>query len=183
VKHADLVAYVAAWLRSDRGFGSILTESSCFGTVEEPDIIAWKRGRSTLVECKRSRSDFLVDKRKPFRKTAGAGMGRTRFYASPPGIILPADIPDRWGLLEVTDGGRVQVIVEPKSFSEWNREGELLLLSAALERQQLPASLPPVQPKVGMRESRFGRRPIEAKTGGKATFDKAFPKVFQRPRA
>ena len=137
MKHSDLVRYAAEWLRSERGFRTILTEGSCSGTVEEPDVIAWKSGRSTLVECKRSRADFLADKKKPFRADAGAGMGRTRLYAAAPGIIRVADLPDRWGLLEITDGGRVQLVVEPRSFGVWNRDGEIVLLAAAVALRNL----------------------------------------------
>lgn len=185
MKHADLVAYVAAWLRSERGYRTVLTESSCSGTVEEPDVIAWKAGRSTLVECKRSRADFLADKRKAFRSDPARGMGRTRLYAAAPGIILPKDLPDRWGLLEVTDGGRVQLVVTPGTFSQWNRDGEIVLLAAALERGTLALPTSPASaPKAALRGRGFGgREPKAPRLGGKADFDRAFPKVPVRAKA
>ena len=182
MKHSDLVRYAAEWLRSERGFRTILTEGSCSGTVEEPDVIAWKSGRSTLVECKRSRADFLADKKKPFRADAGAGMGRTRLYAAAPGIIRVADLPDRWGLLEITDGGRVQLVVEPRSFGVWNRDGEIVLLAAALERAALgvPGAAPVAS--APMRRGMPMRAPKAPKVGGKADFDRLFPKLPVRPR-
>lgn len=182
MKHSDLVSYVADWLRSERGFRTVLTEGSCSGTVEEPDVIAWKGGRSTLVECKRSRADFLADRKKPFRAEASAGMGRTRLYAAAPGIIRPADLPDRWGMLEVTDGGRVQLVVEPRSFSAWNRDGEIVLLAAALERAALgvPGAAPVAS--APMRRGVPMRAPKPPKVGGKADFDRLFPKLPVRYR-
>lgn len=182
MKHSDLVRYVADWLRSERGYRTILTEGSCAGTVEEPDVIAWSRGRSTLVECKRSRADFLADRKKAFRAEPAAGMGRTRLYAAAPGIILPKDVPDRWGLLEVTDGGRVQLVVTPGTFSQWNRDGEIVLLAAALERAALggPGAAPVAA--APMRRGMPMRAPKAPKVGGKAEFDRVFPKLPVRPR-
>jgi hypothetical protein len=70
---------------------------------ERPDALGWDgTGFSTLIECKASRADFLADRRKVFRDVGcwHLGMGQRRFYMTPPKLLLPADVPERWGLLE-----------------------------------------------------------------------------------
>ena len=72
--HAQLVQKAVAWLRSYR-CGVILSEQACL-SGEMPDAIGWKRAcHSVLVECKISRSDFLVDRDKPFRRKQEIGPG------------------------------------------------------------------------------------------------------------
>jgi hypothetical protein len=63
MKHAELVRVVQTWLRTERKHGLVLAEPSTMRTLEEPDVIGWCAGVSSLVECKVSRSDFLVDKK------------------------------------------------------------------------------------------------------------------------
>ena len=77
----------------------MLSEQSC-ASGETPDVIGWKgRCRSVLIECKVSRADFLADREKPFRKDPSLGMGCERFYLTPAGLIRPAELPGKWGLL------------------------------------------------------------------------------------
>jgi hypothetical protein len=95
-------------------------------TVEQPDAIGWRyTWRSTLVECKASRADFLRDKRKPHRKLAGMGM--RRFYFAPPGLIRVDELPDGWGLAEC--GPRtVAVLREAPERLDNDLRGEITLL-------------------------------------------------------
>jgi len=69
--------------------------------AETPDAIGWRNSASEsfLVECKVSRTDFLADRRKPFRRCPEQGMGLYRYYLCPPGIIRVDDLPPGWGLL------------------------------------------------------------------------------------
>ena len=61
MKHAQLVARAADWLRYRYGCGIVLSEQYC-ATGEVPDVIGWKAScQSVLVECKISRADFLAD--------------------------------------------------------------------------------------------------------------------------
>jgi hypothetical protein len=98
--HEKLVARAITWLRS-YGCGVVLSEQSC-ASGETPDAIGWKRGcHSVLVECKISRTDFLIDRGKPFRCKSERGMGCERFYFAPVGLIQPSELPNGWGLLEL----------------------------------------------------------------------------------
>ncbi len=92
---------------------------------EIPDAIGWLRsGVSLLIECKASRADFLSDAVKPSRRSSKAsvsggpepsnaeppikpprkteGLGAYRFYLAPSGLLHPDELPEGWGLLELT---------------------------------------------------------------------------------
>jgi hypothetical protein len=97
--HALLVQKAVAWLRGYR-CGVVLSEQAC-ASGEMPDAIGWKRAcHSVLVECKISRTDFLADQDKPFRRRPQSGMGCERFYLTPPGLLGLEELPAGWGLLE-----------------------------------------------------------------------------------
>lgn len=69
---------------------------------ELPDVLgvtAW--GKTIMVEVKVSRSDFLADKNKPWRKNPEMGMGDYRVYLAPEGIIKPDEVPYGWSLWEI----------------------------------------------------------------------------------
>ena len=113
--HAELVARAARWLHKTKGHAVVLTEIGAAG-YEHPDVIGWKAGFSTMIECKTSRADFLADRKKPFRQNPSAGLGRFRWYCAPPGLIEPADLPEAWGLVEPR--GRTMVVaVKPRSWA------------------------------------------------------------------
>jgi hypothetical protein len=59
---------------------------------ECPDAFAWGGGTTQLIEVKVSRSDFLSDKKKLWRKDPSYGLGRYRSYLCPTGLIKPEDI-------------------------------------------------------------------------------------------
>src|SRR5437899_11946534 len=98
--HQQLVYLAEQWLRRRYRCGIVLSEQSC-ASGEMPDVIGWKNScRSVLIECKISRSDFLADREKPFRKKPETGMGCERFYLAPKGMIKKEELPRYWGLLE-----------------------------------------------------------------------------------
>jgi len=102
--HAQLVEKAVRWLRAYR-CGVVLSEQAC-ASGEMPDAIGWKRAcHSVLVECKVTRADFLADRAKPFRQKPEKGVGRERFYLTPPGLIKTEELPAGWGLLECRRGG------------------------------------------------------------------------------
>lgn len=72
-------------------------------------------GHSVLIEAKVSRSDFLADRRKPFRQTPEYGMGSQRFYICPKGMIKKEELPDGWGLIYVYPDGKAV-----KQYSPWS---------------------------------------------------------------
>ena len=97
--HGQMVERAVGWLRA-YGCGVVLSEQACI-SGEMPDAIGWKGAcHSVLIECKISRSDFLLDREKPSRKKPQAGLGCERFYFTPPGMVSPAELPCGWGLLE-----------------------------------------------------------------------------------
>lgn len=129
VSHSGLVDLAATWLR--KSCSVIMTELSTIG--EEPDVIGWQGNRSTLIECKVSRSDFLADRRKNFRLCPESGIGRQRYFIAPKGLISPEELPDGWGLLEA-DGRRVRQKKRSEYFKEINERHEITLLLSALRR-------------------------------------------------
>ena len=98
VSHRTLVKRAGRWLRKTQRCNAVLLEPGYGSTGEIPDAIGWQgNGRSVLVECKVSRSDFLSDKAKPFR--ASGGMGAERWYMVPAGMVERDEVPEGWGLL------------------------------------------------------------------------------------
>ncbi len=101
--HAQLVERAVHWLRRYR-CGVVLSEQACV-SGEMPDAIGWKQKcHSVLVECKVARADFLADRAKPFRQKPEKGVGNERYYLTPPGLIKIEELPDGWGLLELSRG-------------------------------------------------------------------------------
>ncbi|WP_422394509.1 hypothetical protein [Nitrospirillum amazonense] len=109
--HRDLVALGARWLRK-QGFPVVATELSAAGCREVPDVVGFRSTCTAIIEAKASRADFLADDRKPERSGRAPGVGLYRFYLSPAGVALPAELPAGWGLLHEV-GGRVREIVRP----------------------------------------------------------------------
>ena len=105
MSHADCVAAAASYMqkRSD----VVLPEFYSWN-AELPDVIAFNRDQSTVIECKVSRSDFFKDRSKPFRMNPNSGMGDSRYYCCPKGLIKPSDLPPYWGLLYVLPDGRIR---------------------------------------------------------------------------
>lgn len=98
--HDELCVRAERWLKN-QNCGVVFNDRFQAATYsgEQPDAIGFRSGCSILIECKASRSDFLADKRKRFRKDPSIGVGDWRFYMSPPGVINVSDLPEGWGLL------------------------------------------------------------------------------------
>lgn len=139
MKHAQLVARAAEWLRLKYGCGIVLSEQYC-ATGEVPDVIGWKAScQSVLVECKVSRNDFLADANKPFRLQPEDALGSKRFYLAPAGMIVPQELPKHWGLLECV-GREVEMVVKPGRVDLRSPVGlmkEMNLLLASLRRVEV----------------------------------------------
>ena len=101
---------------------------------------------SILVEAKASRSDFLADKNKLFRQYPEQGMGSFRYFICPKELIMPADLPEKWGLVWVDGKGMTRQRVGPRGniwtsdnwgpflFKERNRRAEEQMMYSALRR-------------------------------------------------
>jgi hypothetical protein len=93
-------------------------------------------GTSTLIECKASRSDFLSDKKKPFRQNPEFAMGRYRFFLCPWELIRVDELPGKWGLLWARNG-RVYIRKHAEPYSEINQHDEMKFLVSMLRRAQI----------------------------------------------
>ncbi len=144
--HADLVKIAGRWLRNTAGCSVVLEElCAATGNGENPDAIGWRSGQTMLVECKASRSDFLADRKKPFRADPSRGLGMYRYFLAPKGLLRPEEMPDRWGLLEVS-GRRVfrtkghepgqgyWRTEDPWCFTARFNDGEVQMLLSAMSR-------------------------------------------------
>lgn len=149
--HAELVEIAYRWLLGARGCSFALKELVC--GIETADAIGFRDGQSTLIECKTSRGDFLADGKKIFRKMPGLGMGSYRLFMCKDGLIMPSDLPDRWGLIWVNDKRKARLRVGPKGniwsanghnfyFPDKDEHAEWCLMASALRRLHLRGVLP-----------------------------------------
>lgn len=130
--HSDLVALAAQWLEH-QGNTVVITELAT-AAGETPDALGFSGRVSTLIECKVSRSDFLADAKKSFRRNAWQGMGHKRFYMTPKDLIKKAELPVGWGLIELSDKGRARCVHDAGAYFEKNAGAEIQLLISALRR-------------------------------------------------
>jgi hypothetical protein len=133
--HQDLIRRAVKWLRRTKGCSCVISEQSS-AAAETPDAIGWKYGRSHLVEVKISRADFCADMKKRWRRRPEIGMGAYRYYMVPDGLVIPSELPDRWGLLCVQEN-RVVIARVPAAHTEYNRDSEIAFMSSSLRRVQI----------------------------------------------
>ena len=76
------------------------------------------------------------------------GVGNYRFYLTPENLLKQDEIPDKWGLLEVTQSRKIKKIIAPKGniWSNWQQceshvVSENLMMMSALRRVQLNGDL------------------------------------------
>lgn len=128
--HKDLVERACKWLKNTKKCGIFMTEWRG-GPRETPDALGFHRGKySIIVECKTSLTDFEADKKKYFRKKMGYGMGRERYFMTPPGLLTLDMLPEKWGLLEVYPTKiKIAKKAEPfdKTISQLYNENKLLI--------------------------------------------------------
>lgn len=108
----------------------VLTEIVTSG--EAPDGLGFYAGTTYLVECKASRSDFLNDAKKPYRRESYRGLGNHRYYLCPDGLIAESELPEKWGLLYATEKG--VRYVRTADYQVANREAEQRILLSVLRR-------------------------------------------------
>ena len=137
--HKEACNRIARWLQGTAGCAVVMTERVT-RVSETPDAIGWKSdGTSILVECKVSRSDFHADKAKSFRRYEDSGVGLLRYYAAPRGILTPEDMPEGWGLLELSEH-LVRVKKHPDA-KQANKAAEVSMLVSAIRRLELAATV------------------------------------------
>lgn len=107
--HLELCNRAEKWLQSN---GCSVTASEIVtGCYQHPDAIGFKNyGQETLlVECKVSRSDFHADQKKHHQQDPAKSIGMYRWYMTPAGLVSVDELPDGWGLLELS-GSRIKVV-------------------------------------------------------------------------
>lgn len=130
--HSQLVALAGQWLER-QGHVVVITELAT-AAGEIPDALGFDGRTSTLIECKVSRSDFATDAKKYFRRESWRGMGARRFYMTPKGLVNRDELPEGWGLLEISDKGRAKCVHDAGNYFEKNAQAEIALLLSALRR-------------------------------------------------
>ena len=139
ITHKQAVRRIGNWLRNANHCSVVMVELHTANT-ETPDAIGWHgHGGSILVEVKVSRADFLADKNKVFRRCADYGMGDLRYYAAPKGLLVAADLPDGWGLLEI-DERCVREKVHPQP-GRGNKSNEVKMLMSSIRRLELSTAV------------------------------------------
>ena len=140
--HDYLCFRAERWLKS-RNCGVVFNDKFQAVTYsgEQPDALGFRTNCSILIECKASRSDFLADRKKRFRKDPSLGVGDWRFYMCEPAVINVEDLPDGWGLLwvhpkkvEQVYGIPTNTMYESKKPFNGNKNDELRLMYSALRR-------------------------------------------------
>lgn len=101
-------------------------------TGEIPDVLGFSSFASVMVEVKTSRSDFLADFKKPFRRFPEDGVGAYKIYACEPEVIKESDVPEKWGLLYFT--GRKFELVKTPEIQEYNFQSEKIILLSMIRR-------------------------------------------------
>lgn len=137
--HKQAVQRMANWLRNSMGCTIVMAELKTRNS-ESPDVIGWHgAGASILIECKVSRSDFLSDKTKHFRRYEDAGMGDKRYFALPPGLVTEKDLPEGWGLLEICEK-RVRTIREA-AHKRAEKRCEVVMLMSSIRRLEISTAV------------------------------------------
>lgn len=137
--HRCMVRRMALWLKNVKRMGVVVSELHT-SNGEIPDVIGWSgEAVSILIECKASRSDFLSDKKKHFRREPDRGMGDKRYVAVPKGLVSPDEVPDEWGLLEI---GKNSVRVRREAdLVKSNKRSECVVLMSALRRLKISTAV------------------------------------------
>lgn len=112
--HREVVEIAYRWVLNNAKCGVAFKELySSASNGEYPDVIGFNSwGHSVLVEVKISRSDFLSDKNKSFRKNPEQGMGTHRYYCCPKGMIKKEELPTGWGLIYIDEKKKARLAYE-----------------------------------------------------------------------
>jgi hypothetical protein len=137
--HKDLVKRMVTWLKNSRNCGVVMAELRTMNS-ETPDALGFHgAGDSILIECKTSRADFFADGQKHFRQFEENGMGDLRYFATPPDLVTPSEVPAGWGLLYV--GNRTVNEIEPAVVKTGNKRAEVKMLMSVIRRLEISTAV------------------------------------------
>lgn len=107
--HQELVNRAMHWTNKTLKMPVVLYDQD-FGH-EKPDVIGFSCNKCSVIECKRTRSDFFRDQDKTHVKFK-ISIGDTRWYFTPPKLIKVEELPEGYGLAECHDY-QVRVVKHP----------------------------------------------------------------------
>lgn len=141
--HRELVEIGYKWVIKKCGFAF---KELTVAHDEIPDVLGFNSNGTFLLEAKVSRADFLVDRKKSFRIFSEKGIGDWRFFIVPKGLVKIEELPQNWGLIEVSEKGKATCVFNPfgggNIYSTWKRckksaTAEYQFLYSALRRLHL----------------------------------------------
>ncbi|UFD98144.1 hypothetical protein [Vibrio phage BX-1] len=113
--HTALCHFMGEYAKKKMNAGLVFVEHKTMMTHQIPDVLIYRQTCTIELEIKVNRADFLADQKKPHRMDPSKGVGDYRFYVAPKGMIKVEELPEHWGLLEVS-GKRVYKTHVPPSF-------------------------------------------------------------------
>ncbi|MFS2025190.1 adenylosuccinate synthase [Massilia sp. CT11-137] len=185
--HQELCSLAVNWLqRAPRRSGPAcqvaFSEAKGGWNGEIPDAIGFRTAAedegSVVVEVKVSRSDYLADRAKAHRQDGALGMGLYRYYMAPEGIISVQELPQGWGLVEVSSKRVLRVLaghvtVKRADQAAWRHERALnrewLLLASMLSRVGNVEALHTELKKANNERSRLARELDALRACGRAS--------------
>ncbi len=132
VTHEALRKRAISWLTNMKRCGVVLSEISTCSEI--PDAVGWQRWVSCSIECKTSRADWKRDGDK-IHVRAERGVGQTRYYMVPRGLIQPEELDGSdYGLLWYSEESRVVKVMRGPVCREACYQDEISMLVSALRR-------------------------------------------------
>jgi len=100
------------------------------------NCFASQKHRRVGYEVKVSRSDFLGEMKQAKKTERSARFCSSFYFACPEGVLLPADVPDPYGLCVVRGNGRTRIVKKstlPACEPTWGLVGRLLRRLAQMD--------------------------------------------------
>ena len=134
--HHTLCCLAAKWLQGRWSDGKPFAHYAAVELVtqgcENTDVFGFNPMYSTMIEVKISRADFLRDKQK-YCEQVGR-VGDFKYYCCPEGVIKIDDLPEKWGLIYVTGGNKIQLIKKAE-MTETNTYTEHAIICSIMRRE------------------------------------------------
>lgn len=142
ISHPELIKYAQLWLKKPYKNTQPFGHSACKVIIPEmvtaayqiPDVVAWTAyGKCIMIECKTSRSDYRADGKKRLVMHPGFGVGETRYYCVPDGLISPEECREGYGLLYVKNK-RIKCVKDSSVFKDHSHRDEFSILVSYIRR-------------------------------------------------
>lgn len=104
-------------------FRELATETAGRGrTLDLFAINCWPSSgfRAVAYEVKVSRSDFMREIADPSKRAPAEKLAGECYFATPPGLVRPDEVPEGWGLVECGGGGaKVRKVATQRRVESW----------------------------------------------------------------